>query len=90
MTIQQKCEDGDFMPIFTKVVNDDGDLESLNDKQYACRHFSYGCRSSADQIRQKLFYLSDLTKLDHLKKCISKMTNVLEAYCNDFKIAFNT
>ena len=90
MTIQQKCEDGNFTPIFPKVLNDDGHLESLNDKQCACRCFSYGCKSSADQIRLKVFYLSDLTKLDHLKKCISKMTDVLEVYSKDFKIPFNT
>ena len=66
-----------------KVVN--GDLESLNDKQCVLMLFVWMQKQCwANKTKNFLFVRFDL------KKCISKMTDILEVYCKDFKIAFNT
>ena len=58
----------DNVAIYRKVVEDDGKLESINDKRAACILIMNGLLTITDNIRSKILTMNDLDLLEEMLK----------------------
>ena len=56
----------DNAAIYRKVVEDDGELESINDKRAACILIMNGLLTITDNIRLKILTMNDLQLLEEM------------------------
>lgn len=73
--------------MYKKVLNDDGELESMNDKRAACIILQNGLLTMIETIRSKILTLNNLPLLEEmvtfLRNIYFIMSRVVSDYCKE-------
>ena len=70
--------------MFKKVINDDGNLESLNDKWVQCILVQNGYISILDTLHSKILTLQNLPLLETVLTFSSGITQLIRNYVRDY------